>query len=262
MITISRRDFARLSAAGIASASLLHAAADPVVGLIFPPNDNPIPPDAKLLYPKGVTFLGDGVGLERMTTAEYDRVVPNIVPAALRLKKAGATAISIMGTSLTFYKGAAYNQKLIDDVKKATGLPSTSMSTGIVDGLKTAGAKRIAVATAYQEEVNKLLRVFLEQSGFEVLGIKGLGIEKFDDAHPVTRETLLKFSSDTFAAFPKADSLLISCGKLQTLDLIVPLEKSCKVSVVSSTPHALRNAVRLAGLSGKAMGYGTVLAKG
>jgi hypothetical protein len=41
----------------------------------------------------------------------------------------------------------------------------------------------------------------------------------------------------------------------------VPLEARCKVPVVSSTPHALMNAVKLVGLSGHAMGYGSVLAK-
>jgi maleate cis-trans isomerase len=41
----------------------------------------------------------------------------------------------------------------------------------------------------------------------------------------------------------------------------VPLEERCKVPVVSSTPHALMNAVKLVGLSGRAMGYGSVLAK-
>ena len=40
------------------------------------------------------------------------------------------------------------NQKLIDDVRKATGLPTTSMSTAVIEGLKAVKARRIAVATA------------------------------------------------------------------------------------------------------------------
>jgi len=60
----------------------------------------------------------------------------------------------------------------------------------------------------------------------------------------------------------KSEALVISCGALKTLELIVPLEKRCKVPVVSSTPHALWASVRLLGLTGQAKGYGTVLAKG
>ena len=32
---------------------------EPKLGMIFPPKDNPVPPEAKLLYPKGVEFLAD-----------------------------------------------------------------------------------------------------------------------------------------------------------------------------------------------------------
>jgi len=138
-------------------------------------------------------------------------------------------------------------------------LPATSMSTGIVDGLKVAGAKRVAVATAYTDIVNATLERFLKESGFEVVTIKGLNLIRATNA--VTQDQLFDFSASVFAGAPKADTLLVSCGGLKTIDLLVPLEAKCKVPVVSSTPHALMNAVRLAGISPRAMGYGSVLAK-
>jgi len=259
----SRRQFMQIAGATAALGSLakINAAAEPVIGMIFPPLNYQVPPEAKLLYPTGIKFLGKGVGLERMTPEGYDHAVPKIVPAAIELAKMGATGISIMGTSLTFYKGAAYNQELIENVHKATGLPATSMSNGIVDGLKHAGAKRVAVATAYNEVVNATLRRFLEESGFEVVVVKGMGIERFEDRPPVTHDELLNFSAGVYEANSKADTLLISCGALKTLELLVPLEARCKVPVVSSTPHAMMNAVRLVGLSGQAHGYGSVLEK-
>jgi arylmalonate decarboxylase len=271
MTTGSRRQFLQIASAGAACAALVSftqvnaAAGEPVLGMIFPPAHYPVPPEAKLLYPMGVTFLAEGVGLEAMSPEGYDHAVPKILPAAEKLAKAGATAISIMGTSLTFYKGAAYNQELIDAVAKATGLPATSMSNGIVDGLRTAGAKRVAVATAYNDVVNATLQRFLEESGFVVQLVKGLNIVRMRDRGPVTQDELLHFSAGVYdmAANAKggADALLISCGGLKTIDLLVPLEAQCKVPVVSSTPHALMNAVKLVGLSGRAQGYGSVLAK-
>ena len=227
--------------------------------MIFPPADYPVPPEARLLYPKGVAFLAEGLAFHGMTIESYDEAVPRIVPAAVKLKQRGATAISIMGTSLTFYKGAAYNQELIDRVHEATGLPATSMSTGIVDGLKVAGAKRVAVATAYTDTVNATLERFLTESGFVVTVIKGLNLIRATNA--VTQEQLFDFSAGVFAGAPRADTLLVSCGGLKTIDLLVPLETKCKVPVVSSTPHALMNAVRMAGLNPRAAGYGSVLAR-
>ena len=75
-----------------------------------------------------------------MTPEGYDKVIPLIKPAAERLAKQGARAIALMGTSFTFYKGAAFNQQLTDTIRSATGLPANTMSTAVLDGLKTVGA--------------------------------------------------------------------------------------------------------------------------
>ena len=81
------------------------------------------------------------------------------------------------------------------------------------------------------------------------------------DIPPVTQDELLTFGATTYEAMPKADTLLISCGALNTLRLLDPLEKRCKVPVVSSAPHALWASVRLLGLSGQVKGYGRLLAR-
>ncbi|HTW63759.1 MAG TPA: hypothetical protein VME17_04045 [Bryobacteraceae bacterium] len=260
-MTNSRRQFLQIASAGAVLGAAVGHADVPTLGMIFPPANYPVPPEAKLLYPHGVRFLAEGVGLQKMTAEEYDRVFVRILPAARKLAQEGANAISVMGTSLTFYKGAEYEHQLKVNVTKATGLPSTTMSTGIVEGLKSVNARKLAVATAYDDDVSHRLKVFLEESGFEVVSVKGLGIVSFKDRGPVTPQELLNFSASVHEGAPKTDALVISCGGLKTLDLIVPLEKRCKVPVVSSTPHALWASVRLLGLSGHAAGYGRVLAE-
>jgi arylmalonate decarboxylase len=260
--TNSRREFLKIATAGAALGALsipAGAAGDPVLGLIFPPANTPVPPEAKLMYPSGVRFLPTGVGLERMTPEGYDKVVDRIVPAAQQLASQGANAITVMGTSLTFYKGAAFNHQLTASISQATGLPSTTMSTAIIDGLKSVGGHRLAVATAYNNEVNNRLQSFLNESGLEVLAIKGLGIERFQDRAPVTQDELIDFTTGVWKTAPTADAILISCGALNTLEILAPLEQRCGVPVVSSLPHALWAGVRLLGLSGRAPGFGKLL---
>jgi arylmalonate decarboxylase len=257
----SRREFLKIASGGAACASLaVSAVNEPALGLIFPPANYPLPPEVNRMYPSGIRFLSTGVGLPSMTPEGYDSVLDKIVPSALQLKKEGAKAISVFGSSLTFYKGAAFNKQLQDTVAKATGLPATTQSNGLVEGLRAAGARRIAVATAYNEEVTERLKVFLHESGFEVVAAKGLGISL--NIPQAAQDGLLEFSASVKESAPKADALLISCGGLKTLDLIVPLEKRCKVPVVSSQPHGLWNAVKLLGVSGRVEGFGSVLAKG
>lgn len=263
-MSTSRREFFKIAGvmAGVAFASpAVGAASDPALGLIFPPKDYPIPPDAKRLYPAGVEFLGDGVGLPGgMTVEGYDEAVPRVVPVAEALKKRGAKVISVFGSSLTFYKGAKFNQELTDRVTKATGVPATTQSNGLIDGLRTVNAKRVAVATAYTDVVTGRLRVFLEEHGFEVTSAKGLGYERIPEG-AATQEILFNLGADSYANSKKADALVVSCGALRTLDLIVPLENKIKVPVVSSTPHGLMNGVRLLGVSPRAQGFGMVFSR-
>ncbi len=261
----SRRDFLKLGGIAAANAALgtriVSAAGSPTIGLIFPPLNYPIPPDAKRLYPNGVEFLSGGVGLPGgMTIEGYDEAVPRILPEAQRLAKAGASVVSVFGSSLTFYKGAKWHQELIDKVSKATGLPATTQSAGLLDGLKVVNARRVALATAYTDVVTGRLKVFLEEHGFEVTAARGLGFERIPQG-AATEAILHKLGVDAYADSRKADAVVMSCGALRTLDVIVPLERDVSVPVVSSTPHGLMNAVRLAGVSPRAQGFGMVLAR-
>jgi len=260
----SRRDFVRIAGAATACTALgvpAFAATEPALGLIFPPKDYPIPPDAKRLYPNGVEFLGDGVGLPGgMTLAGYEEAIPRVVPVAEALAKRGAKVISVFGSSITFYKGARFNEELTQRVTKATGLPATTQSNGLIDGLKTVNAKRVAVATAYTDIVTGRLKAFLEEHGFEVISTKGLGFERIPEG-AATQEILFKLGADAYASSRNADALVLSCGALRTLDLIVPLENQIKVPVVSSTPHGLMNGVRLLGVSPRVQGFGMAFAR-
>ncbi len=257
---ISRRDVLKTAIAGVAVIDREGASSAPVLGLLGPV-ESTAPPEAIALYPRGVRFLAASVGLATMTPAGYDAVLDRIAPAAAELARQGAQAIVLMGTSLSFYKGAAFNRELTQRVAQASGRPAVTMSTAVIEGLRSVGGKRVAVATAYNEEVNRRLQTFLHEEGFEVLKIRGLGVQKVEDIHSVTREGLFDFSAKVFESTKYADALLVSCGGLHTLELLEPLERRCQVPVVSSLPHALRAGVRLLGLNGRAEGYGKLLSQ-
>jgi arylmalonate decarboxylase len=255
----SRRDVLKVALASAAGTKAAAATADPMLGLIMPVDPSVVPPEATDMYPRGIRFRAVSVGLKTMTPEGYDEVLERIAPAAKALGLQGAQAIVLMGTSLSFYKGAAFNRELTQRVSKASGCPAVTMSTAVAEGLKSVGGRRLAVATAYDDEVNQRLQSFLQEEGFEVLAIRGLGVQAVGDIHNVTRDGLLKFSVEVFESARRPDALLISCGGLRTLDLLEPLERRCKVPVVSSLPHALRAGALLVGHGGRVPGHGRLL---
>jgi arylmalonate decarboxylase len=253
---------AALAAAGLGARGAKAAGKVPVLGLIFPPLNRGVPEEGVAMYGDKLKFVVTGLGVERMTPDGFEAVLPKIPAAAEKLAAEGAEAIELTGTSLTFYKGEAFNQKLRETVTKASGLKATTMSNGVIDGLKAVGAKRVAVATAYNDDVNERLHAFLIEHGLEPLVVKGLGIEAMTDVDKVTQNDLIEFGARVRAMAPDADSLLVSCGGFRTLEIIAPLEAKTGVPVISSMPHGLWAGARLVGMNGAAPGYGKLLSRG
>src|SRR5687767_15930209 len=133
------------------------------IGVVSPHAHDDLPSQGPGMYP-GVKFIARGVGVKALTPEGYDPAWNGIVPAAVELAKQGATAILVHGASLTFYRGYEAHQKLVADVRAATGLPAITMTSAMVEGLRYLGARKIGVATAYSDEVNRRLREFLAAS--------------------------------------------------------------------------------------------------
>jgi arylmalonate decarboxylase len=261
-MSIDRRSLLVSGAAAMAASQLRDTRAAgkmPVLGLILPPAKREIPEEGVAMYGKQLRFVVTGLGIERMTPESFDAALTRLPEAAKKLAAAGADAIELTGTSHTFYKGEAYNQQLREIVTQASGLKATTMSNGVIDGLKAVGAKRDAVATAYNDTVNDRLRAFLREHDLEALVVTGMGIEAMTDIDKVSQQDLLAFAARVRESAPAADSLLVSCGGFRTLELIAPLEARTGVPVISSMPHGLWAGARLVGLNGAVPGYGRLL---
>lgn len=228
------------------------------IGIVSPHAHNQVPAQGPHMYP-GVKFIARGVGVKALTPEGYDGAWNGIVTAAADLAKEGVDAILVHGASLTFYRGFEAHEKLLADVRAATGLPATTMTAAMVEGLRHLGAQKIGVCTAYSTDINNRLRDFLIASGFDVLALEGFDITDFGGASKKTDEDIVALADAVHAKAPAAQSVLISCGGLKTLEAGRQVEEKHRVPVVSSTESAYWAAVRLLGESGRYPGYGKLL---
>lgn len=210
------------------------------------------------MYPD-TRFIARGVGVTSLTPAGYEAAAERVVPAAEDLAKQDVVAIMVIGGSLTFYRGFEAHERLLEKLRAVTGLPVSTMSAAMVDGLRSFGARKVAVSTAYADEVNDLLKAFLIASGFDVLALRGFGITGFGVAGGKSEDDIIELGETTCAQAQDAEALLISCGGLRTLNVAQPLERTCGIPVVSSTQAAFWSALRLAGESGFIRGFGRML---
>ncbi len=230
------------------------------IGLVVPTATDKVPAEGPMMYPDA-TFIPRGVGVRALTPEGYDAAWDAILPAAKELAKLDIDAIMVIGTSLTFYRGYEAHQKLLEQLRVETGLPVSTMSEAVVEGLRSVGAKRVAVATAYSDLVNDRLSDFLRRSGFEVLAMRGFGLTGFGDAANQSEQDIIKLSGKVIDEAKAADALLISCGGLMTLGCAVPIEQRHGIPVVTSTQSAFWKALRLTGESGHVPDRGRMLAQ-
>jgi arylmalonate decarboxylase len=80
------------------------------------------------------------------------------------------------------------------------------MSQAVVDGLRSFGARRIVVATAYADDVNNRLKDFLTAQGFEVLALEGFGLFGFGEPGSKSEADIIALSSKLCTAAPSAEA--------------------------------------------------------
>jgi len=228
-----------------------------ILGLIVPPAAGLVPCDGPALYSgRPVRFIARGLGLPVVSAQGFDSVVDRVLRLALELREAGAQAISVMGTSLSFYRGVAFADELRDRMREATGVPCTTMSHAIVASLRRLSIKRVAIATGYTDELNERLVSYLAAFDIAVTRIEGLSITNVDALSQVPASTLFALAERVVAAGGAPQGLLFSNGGLLTLDLHVPLEAHLGLPVTSSSPAGFWDLMTVAGLEASSPRHG------
>jgi len=236
---------------------------DFTIGLVVPFAEDKVPFEGPLMYP-GVKFIARGVGVRNLTPEGYQPAWDGIIPAADYLAKQNVDAIMVIGTSLTFFRGPTEHDRLLAELRRRTGLPVSTMSQSIIDGLREVGAKRVAVATAYTEVVNSKLKELLAAADIDVLSLECFDLLDFGGPKHKSEDDIIELSSTAVAHAKATDRLgaegiLISCGGLRTLEVAKPLEARTGLPVVSSATAAFWAAMRLVGESGHMPGHGRLL---
>src|ERR1700684_2237857 len=171
---------------------------DSTIGLVVPFAEDKVPLQGPLMYP-GVHFIPRGVGVRNLTPEGYEPAWNGILPAAEYLATQNVDAIMVIGTSLTFYRGPEAHDRLLEQLRERTGLPVSTMSQSVIDGLREVGAKRVAVSTAYTDSVNQRLKELLVAAGIDVLSLKCFALLEFGGPSKKTESDIIELSSTAVA---------------------------------------------------------------
>jgi maleate isomerase len=160
-------------------------------------------------------------------------------------------------TSGSLVHGVGWDREVAGRIERASGRTATTTTTAALAALRVVGATSLAIATPYLEEINAIERRFLEESGFAVASIGGLGCAtdaEIGRLEPVDAVSLVE-RVDT----PEADAVFISCTNFHCLPAIALLERQLDKPVVTSNLAGAWAALRQIGIDDAIPGHGRLL---
>lgn len=231
------------------------------LGLVVPPTNTVNEAEWARMMPEGVTFHTHRMPLHDDAASEAGRkaLMDDLDRTFGLLKQARVDAIAYACTA-----GSMINpvQSLPERLTERTGVKAVTTSAAIVAALKALGVRRLSVATPYADRLNEHETRFLEENGFSVDRLIGLGIGAGGPAEyiRIAETPLDEVGAHARAAFvPGTDALLITCTDFPTLPIIAELEAELGVPVVTSNQATFWAMLRVAGISDRFERFGRLL---
>jgi maleate isomerase len=227
------------------------------IGYVLLATEQTIQDDVMALRPDGVGVhfarapIPDSITAETLAAQVY-----HLADAAATLLPDGS--LDVVCYACTSGSLVIGEERVFAEFRKgAPNAEPTTLITGVIRALRAVGAKSVAVATPYLEEIDRQEDDYLRAAGFDVVNIDGLRIEKDSDMVRVPPAYIVDFALS--ADRPEADSLFISCGALRTLDVVGEIERRAGKPVICSNQAMIWDCLRRAGIEDRIQGYGRLL---
>jgi len=166
------------------------------IGVIIPSTNTSVEYDCQRVIPRGVTWHFSRFMIEHADLSDDENfmkfldMLRQTIGASIESLMTCKPDHVMMGMSAeTFWGGIKGNDGFVDRIQEAVGL-DTGLTTGanaVISALEALGVpgnanKNIAVLTPYQPIGDKNVRLFFEDSGYNVKHVAGLRCENAHDA--------------------------------------------------------------------------------
>jgi maleate isomerase len=210
------------------------------------------------MAPRGVTMVRTSLELKDVTVDEVHAAVARTETASAELGKYKPDCIVFGGSPTVAVPGFGSEKTLVELIERASGCKAFSAQQAAIDALRKYGAKRIALATPFPDNVNELVKIFLEKAGFEVLSMRGSGVS-YKDLTMTPLQKSWDNGKRVFEEAKHADALYFPGAPQPCVDILESLEQELGTFVISSLQASLWHAMNLIGYKKPIEGYGRLL---
>ncbi|RST12203.1 decarboxylase [Streptomyces sp. WAC05374] len=218
------------------------------VGLLYPGHsaEGDYPRIEALLTGVNVPIVHTDIGED---AHRVDALLEMGAPARLaagteELRLSGAESVVWACTSGSFVHGWEGAHEQIRGLAVTAGLPASSTSFAFVHAVREVGARRVAVAATYPEDVTELFVRFLEAAGIEVVAARAGGVVTAAEVATWGPERVLELVRA--ADRPGAEAVLVPDTALHTVGCLPELEAAVGKPVLTANQVTVWEGLRLA----------------
>jgi maleate isomerase len=205
------------------------------IGLIIPSVNRMTEPQFNHYAPDGLGILvarGRVAGHPERTVAE---LTDEIAHAAGTLADAKPDLIVFHCTHTSMKEGTDGENRIIDLIKKTTGIEALSTSRLVNDALHALGLKKVVVLSPYM--TNKDIIDYLAAAGIGVVKDVALACKTPADFEAVTPQRWLELARENDT--PEADGIFLSCTNTTQIEAVAAIEAALGKPVVNSNQAVL-----------------------
>lgn len=230
------------------------------VGLIVPATSRTLEADFQRVVPPEVVVLHERMWVGPVKpSGEHLREMNEDLERACRYIVRAQVDLAVYGcTSGSFLEGAGFDRRVIAKVQELVGVPAIATAAAVVEALRALKVRRLTVATPYDDDVNRLMRRYLDGAGFEVLNIEGEPtLKNEEELGAISRQNpavIAAFAQEVLEA--GADGLLLSCTAWRALEIASELEQQIGKPVITSNQATIWLALKRLGAAARWSGLG------
>ena len=229
------------------------------IGKVEPSRGDTYQYEFNRMAPRGVILVVSILGLSKLTQDEISAAYKKYRDAARELAEIGVDVIALGGSPIFQLQGFGSDLEMIREIEEDTGIPTTTGLTAEVEAMRALNMNKIVIATPFKEEVNQRSADWFTKAGFEVLKIKGLGIEVPAEMSRLPFYASYRLAREVFLETPGADGVYIACPRWGTIEIIDKLEEDLEAPVVTGSQAATWHALRKANVRERIHGYGKLM---
>jgi maleate cis-trans isomerase len=229
------------------------------IGYIGPTVMEVVPYEFYRYAPDGIGLVGVTCNIDDWSAEYFDKALAQVSTAAAYLGSRGVDFIIHGGGPLVAARGKGYEEIVVNDIEKASGVGATTGVRAAMESLRHLGARRVTIASPYPERHNRALTDYFVAHGFDIVRAEGFDVP-FKKLQSVSPVDIRAFVDAVLGRSPSCDAIYLPCPQWQAAQTVDGLERDTGLPAVAYSHASFFVAFRALGITDAIKGQGRLLA--